>query len=644
MGWGTRSAGILLGCLLAPLAQAQVDLEPFLKQDVLETLKISPTGEYYALTVPLEDQTILAVQRRSDRQITAKISAGADSIIDDVWWVSDDRVVVSVAKKYGSRDQPYATGELYATNVDGSVRRQIFGRYGLDGNDPLPRAAELVDPMPDDPRKVLISMYALDTSMPNTRLMTLDAYNGKLDTVATAPIRRADFVVDATGQVRFALGAGEDNASKLYHRATSDAPWTLINDENTTQRVEVPRGFAPDGRTAYLQVEQREGPDAIVALDTVTGERTQVLRDAVVDPYRIIRAPGGRTPVGSFFMHDRLRTVFFDETSETARLYRKLERSFPGHSVLITSGTRDGRLKVVHIWNDTSPGDFYLFNTETNAADLIFSRRSWLDPATLAPSESVALKARDGLPLHGYLTRPRGSRGPLPLVVMPHGGPIGIFDRWEIDDEAQMLARAGYAVLRLNFRGSGNYGRAHMQAGAREWGGAMQDDLTDATRWAIEQKIADPQRICLYGASYGGYAALMGVAKEPALYRCAAGYVGVYDLELMHRQKSRHAKWLGNYMDDWVGDERAALADISPTSLATKIRVPVFLAAGGKDEIAPQAHTERMEKALKAAGVPVEAMYVRTEGHGFYAEENRRTYYNRLLGFLSRHLGGAAAK
>ena len=199
-------------------------------------------------------------------------------------------------------------------------------------------------------------------------------------------------------------------------------------------------------------------------------------------------------------------------------------------------------------------------------------------------------------------------------------------------------------MLRINFRGSGNYGRAHMQAGAREWGGAMQDDLTDATRWAIEQKIADPQRICLYGASYGGYAALMGVAREPALYRCAAGYVGVYDLELMHRQKSRHAKWLGNYMDDWVGDERAALADISPTSLATKIRVPVFLAAGGKDEIAPQAHTERMEKALKTAGVPVEALYVRTEGHGFYAEENRRTYYNRLLGFLSRHLGGATAK
>jgi dipeptidyl aminopeptidase/acylaminoacyl peptidase len=643
MGWGTRSAGILLGCLLAPWAHAQVDLEPFLKKDVLETLKISPTGEYYALTVPLEDQTILVVQRRSDRQITAKISAGSDSVIDDAWWVSDDRVVVSVAKKYGSRDEPYATGELYATNADGTMRRQIFARYGLDGTELQPRAADVVDPMSGDPRKVLISMYALDTSTPNTRLMALDVYNGKLDTLATAPVRRADFVVDAAGQVRFAIGAGDDNASKLYHRASDKAPWELINDYNASHRTEVPLGFAPDGRTAYLQVEQRTGPDAIVELDTVTGDRKQVLRDAVVDPYRIIRASGGRTPVGSYFMHDRLRTVFFDEKSETARLYRKLERAFPGHAISVTSGTRDGKLKIVRIWNDTNPGDFYLFDTTSNAADLIFSRRSWLDPATMARSEPVSLKARDGLPLHGYLTRPIGSQAPHPLVVMPHGGPIGIFDRWEVDDEAQMLARAGYAVLRLNFRGSGNYGRAHMHAGAREWGRAMQDDLTDATRWAIEQKIADPQRICLYGASYGGYASLMGVAKEPALYRCAAGYVGVYDLELMHRQKSRSAKWIGNFMDDWVGEDRAALGEISPTELAGRIRAPVFLAAGGKDEIAPQAHSERMEKALKAAGVPVETLYVRTEGHGFYTEANQRTYYTRLLDFLSRHLGGAKA-
>jgi dipeptidyl aminopeptidase/acylaminoacyl peptidase len=645
MGWGTRSAGILLGCLLAPLAHAQVDLDPLLKKDELQTLKISPTGEYYAMTVPLEDQTVLAVVRRADKQITAKVSAGSDSVISGVWWVSDERVVVSVAKKFGSRDQPYPTGELYATNADGTQRRQIFARYGLDATQVQPRAAYLIDTLPDDPRKVLVGMYALDTSTPNTRVERLDVFNGSMNTVATAPVRRASFTVDGARRVRFAQGAGDDNINKLYHRADDRAPWTLVNDEGKSGFVEWPLGLSADGLTAYLQVQQREGPDAIVALDTVTGTRTPMLRDPVVDPYDIIYADDGRTPVGSFFMHGKLRTAFFDEKSPTARLYRKLERSFPGSSIAITSGTRDGRLKVVHAWSDTSPGDFFLFDTTSNAADLIFSRRSWLDPATLAPSEPVTLRARDGMALHGYLTRPRAGRdAPMPMVVMPHGGPFGLFDGWEVNDEAEMLARAGYAVLRLNYRGSGNYGRAFRHAGARQWGRKMQDDLTDATRWAIEQKIADPQRICLYGASYGAYASLMGVAKEPALYRCAAGYVGVYDLALMHKQDSRESRSSRTWAEDWISDDRADLAEVSPNLLAQRIRVPVFLAAGGKDEIAPQAHSERMEKALKAAGVPVETLYVRTEGHGFYTEANQRTYYTRLLDFLSRHLGGAKAK
>lgn len=645
MGWGTRTAGILLGCLLAPLAHAQVDLDPLLKKDELQTLKISPTGEYYAMTVPLEDQTVLAVVRRADKQITAKVSAGSDSVISGVWWVSDERVVVSVAKKFGSRDQPYPTGELYATNADGTQRRQIFARYGLDATQVQPRAAYLIDTLPDDPRKVLVGMYALDTSTPNTRVERLDVFNGSMSTVATAPVRRASFTVDGARRVRFAQGAGDDNINKLYHRADDRAPWTLVNDEGKSGFVEWPLGLSADGLTAYLQVQQRDGPDAIVALDTVTGARTPMLRDPVVDPYDIIYADDGRTPVGSFFMHGKLRTAFFDEKSPTARLYRKLERSFPGSSIAITSGTRDGRLKVVHAWSDTSPGDFFLFDTTSNAADLIFSRRSWLDPATLAPSEPVTLRARDGMALHGYLTRPRAGRdAPMPTVVMPHGGPFGIFDGWEVNDEAEMLVRAGYAVLRLNYRGSGNYGRAFRHAGARQWGRKMQDDLTDATRWAIEQKIADPQRICLYGASYGAYASLMGVAKEPDLYRCAAGYVGVYDLALMHKQDSRESRSSRTWAEDWISDDRADLAEVSPNLLAQRIRVPVFLAAGGKDEIAPQAHSERMEKALKAAGVPVETLYVRTEGHGFYTEANQRTYYTRLLDFLSRHLGGAKAK
>ena len=215
-------------------------------------------------------------------------------------------------------------------------------------------------------------------------------------------------------------------------------------------------------------------------------------------------------------------------------------------------------------------------------------------------------------------------------------------DVWEFNEEAQMLAAAGYAVLQVNFRGSSGYGRAFLEAGAREWGGTMQNDLTDATRWAVAQGIADGNRVCMYGASYGGYASLMGVAKEPGLYKCAAGYVGIYDLPKRQNDLKGHSTRNGNWATDWMG-KQDDLAGLSPNRIADRIKVPVFLAAGGEDKIAPIEHTEMMEKALRNAGVPVESLYFDTEGHGFYVEANRKEYYARLLAFLSKHLGGGVA-
>ena len=198
-------------------------------------------------------------------------------------------------------------------------------------------------------------------------------------------------------------------------------------------------------------------------------------------------------------------------------------------------------------------------------------------------------------------------------------------------------------MLQLNFRGSGGYGQPFTNAGQREWGKAMQDDLTDATRWAIQQGFADGGRVCIYGASYGAYASLMGVAKEPTLYKCAVGYVGVYDLPTMHTHGDIQGYGSGQtYLREWIG-ERSELAAVSPSNMADRIKVPVFLAAGGEDQRTPIAHSKMMERALIANGVPVETLYVNNEGHGFYLETNRREYYTRLLAFLSRHIGGAPA-
>ncbi|WP_047128041.1 alpha/beta hydrolase family protein [Xanthomonas arboricola] len=650
------TAALAVAMTIAVPARAQtppqpLDLTPYLKSDQFERIKISPTGEYFALTMPLEDRTVLGIVRRQDKMATAKVTGGANSVVDDFWWASDDRIVVSMAQRLGSRDEPVAIGQLHAIDADGKNGRLLASPYGTNPDIngvqlkmDLEPGTFMLDTLPGDPRNILVSTIPF-VGDPNIRIDKLDIQTGRRSTVATSPVRRANFVTDQQGRIRFANGADVSNVSKLYYRDDDAAPWRLVNDAASSGHREFPLGFAADGSQAYLQVEQASGTDVLVGWDPASGKSTPLLHDDTVDPYRILRDLDGTTPIGASYMSDRVRNRFFDEKSPTARLYRSLEKAFDGNAVYITSATRDRRLVLVYVWSDRNNGDYYLFDTVSKHADRVFSRREWFPPDAVPASRQVSFQARDGLQLHGYLTQPLHAEAgtPLPLIVMPHGGPFDVFDKWEFDDEAQLLAAAGYAVLRVNYRGSANYGRAFTQAGAREWGGRMQDDLTDATRWAIAQGVADASRICLYGASYGGYAALMGVAKEPTLYRCAAGYVGVYDLDMMARDTARYARWAKNWTGDWLG-ARDTLAARSPVMLARQIKVPVFLAAGGKDERAPIEHTKRMERALKGAGVPVEALYFPNEGHGFYTEPHRREYYTRLLAFLSTQLGGSTAK
>lgn len=432
--------------------------------------------------------------------------------------------------------------------------------------------------------------------------------------------------------------------SKLYYRKGTGDEWTLIDDEQVSGHVETPLGFSQDERIAYLRVQSANGPDAIVGWDIQADCREQVLRDAVADPLEIIYRNGTSIPVGAIFMADRPHSRFFDEHGAEARMYHSLEAAFAGNAVRVTSSTKDGRYVMLEAYSGSNPGDFYVFDTQEKKAQHVISRRDWFDPERTTIVQPIALQARDGVSLHGYLTLPRSwGDKPLPMVVMPHGGPFEIFDSWQFDDDAQLLAQAGYAVLQINFRGLGNYGRHFQHAGARQWGGSMQDDVTDATHWAIAQGYANARKICIFGASYGAYAALMGAARESGLYACAAGYVGVYDLPMMFTSGDIQKRGSGeNYLKQWLGDP-AILAARSPVNLAKQIKVPVFLAAGGEDERAPIQHSKRMEAALRQAGTPVETLYFDTEGHGFYTEPHRRAFYTQLLAFLSRSLGGAKA-
>lgn len=636
----------------APAGQAPVPLDAFVKQDSFNEIKLSPTGEYYAVSVPLGDRTVLAILRRSDLKQTGLFAMRGKTHAADFWWVNDDTVLIAIGEKQGGLDEPRLTGELATVRADGSGQKLVYG-YRMDGDklgsNIKGRSAEyasafLIDDLPAEEDSVLIAVWPWSRSSvdPYTEVEKLNIKSGRRVTVARAPVRRARFLIDHQGQVRFAYGADSDNKLQTYYRSGDGANWEMIASEAADGYATIPLAFSADGGTAYLQVGSSRGPDAIYAFNPATRERTLLMRDDNVDPYQLVWSEAPREPIGALLMDGKPRIEFFDKSRPLAKLNAALQNSFGGDFAYVSSMTGDGKLALVRTFSDRSPGDYYLFDIEAKKADHVLSRRAAIDPERMGERRPVEVAARDGRRLHGFLTVPAGSSGRnLPMVIHPHGGPIGVFDTWGFDLGAQLLASRGYAVLQVNFRGSGGYGHEFQRAGHRQWGRAMQDDLTDATRWAIQQGIADPRRICLYGASYGGYASLMGVAREPELYRCAVGYVGVYDMPMMYGRGDVQQWQSGtNFLEDTLG--REDLEAISPTRLADRIKVPVFLAAGGEDQRAPIEHSEKMEKALRAAGVPVETLYYDTEGHGFYTEEHNREFYTRLLAFLDKHIGPGA--
>jgi dipeptidyl aminopeptidase/acylaminoacyl peptidase len=627
---------------------SQLPIADFIKRDAFGTMKISPTGEYLAATVPLSDRTSLVIFRRSDNKLaemTGHVTLSPKTHIADFNWVNDKRIIFSIAEKEGDLVTPSPTGELFGVNADGSgqgmalVGMRSGGSTLLAGNDSKEVFASLIDSLRHDDANVLIS---LASQSPFTEAALMNVVSGSKRTVAKAPVRNAQFLDDPGGTVRFAWGANDDTRVKTYYRADANSDWELINDESKTEiQVELV-GFSADGKTAYLQSEETSGPDGIYSFDTATRKRELVYRDDNTSPAGFLRSPEDGSVYAAVFDDGKPRVQYLDPENRYAKQLRNIQASLKDVMVVPASYSKDGSLSLYMAYSERVPGDYYLFDRAANKLTYTASKAAWFKPEMLSEMRPVDFKARDGLPIEAFLTIPRGSDGRnLPLVVNPHGGPFGPYDQWGYDFEVQLLASRGYAVLQVNYRGSGNYGRAFTHAGYKQWGGTMQDDLTDATKWAIEQGIANPNRICIYGASYGGYAALEGVAKEPNLYRCAIGYVGVYDMPTMyHRGDIQERKSGENFLKEALGEEN--LEAISPTHLANRIVVPVMMVAGAEDVRAPAKHTELMRDALQRAGKQVDAKIYPGEGHGFYTEADKLDLYTRMLAFLDRNIGAGA--
>ncbi len=629
--WRRALAGLVVGWVLAGQAVAATPgVDDLLRRAEFEDVQISPKGDYLALRMPFPDRTVLAIMRRADRTITATMGAGEDGFIDNVVWIGDERVLASWSKRVGHRAEPYAMSSLQVMDVDGRNRRAFHGW--------------IVDAMTHDPERVVVVECVSETRKGcSTRLREIGVLSrGKPRDIVDGPERNARFMVDRMGNPVFSWTTSWDGHQLAFLRR-GDA-WMPINDQ-AVSGVEVhPVGVDYEMRHGYLWSERRSGPDVIERIDLSDGRRSIVASDPVMDPAGLVRSFDQREVIGVRYGRGTQEIRYFNEQHPHVRLYRELEQEFAGKHVHVTSSTRDGRLVVVVVTADREPGRYYLLDIVSGEMSRLIEHREWIDRAMLAAVEPVVFAARDGRELDGYLTLPlQPAADGAPLVVLVHGGPFGVRDGWGFDPEVQMLAAHGYAVMQVNFRGSSGRGRDFMESGYLQWGRGMIDDIIDGTRWAQARAGVSPTRACIWGASYGGYAALFASVREPDMFRCAIGMAGPYDLPTMYKWGDTKDSRMGKLMlDRYIGADRARLREDSPSNHAAAIRAELLIVQGGRDRRVPPEHARIMRRELDKAGKRYEWYLAGDETHGFHDDRSEREYYTRVLGFLGRHLPVAA--
>ena len=666
------ACGLLALCASSESAAQASQANPipvadFFQRPALSAPALSPDGKRLAMLMPGPDgRTVLAVADAAAPAKRVGIARFDDVDVRDFSWVNSSRLVFTVMDFQSPLGEQFYGG-LYAVDADGQNFMQLIGRGLTQENEvhtavrPLRYNHLLFQLVDDGSPDVIVQRinFRREYEATSTELYRLNTLTrGLTPLTADPPPNAVHWVLDTNLVARAAVSRDTDGATKVLWRDDAHAPWReLIHFDvyDPAPGSFEPKSIEPDGQLLVLATRDDESrTEALYRYDV----KAKALHKAPLVALKgydfngaVLLDPGSPQAIGATFETDAKGVVWLEPGMQA--LQQRVDALLPNTANIIRCRPcLSARHFVVTAWSDRQSPLYFLLDRDTPGRaglKLIGASRPWLDTSRMAQQDLAQITARDGLKFAAYVTKPTG-KGPWPAVVLVHGGPYARTASWGWNTDSQFLAARGYVVIEPDFRGSTGYGRRHFRAGWKQWGLAMQDDVTDATRWAIAKGLADPARIAIAGASYGGYATMMGLVKEPDLYRAGINWVGVTDIDLMYSidWSDMGDEWMRYGMPRMVGDrksDRAQLEATSPLRRAKEITKPVLMAYGTSDRRVPLPHGTRMRDALMdAKKVTVEWVAYEDEGHGFLLLKNQVDFWQRVERFLAQHLAAVAPK
>ena len=620
----------------------EMPIEAFAALPGFSQARLSPGGTMIAYSVSLKGRKHVVVQSLTGEK-PRLIAPPEIWEIDEYRWANENTVVLSTGALLNRQE---FAGKAYNTRVLsflvdkgkyvwlGKPGKQFASKKGKKSLERVSQIEQVLDYLPNDPKNILMELdFDLDGSK---EVFRVDVKTGRRKLVKKEATGVQDWYTDQSSNVRLGMGykgVSYDIPYAIFKAA--DGNWASLRNVKWRDNYNI-RGFSEDPNILYVSGSSAHGTIGLFQLDVSTGQITkEIFSHETVDFDHLVHDPATGKAVGVAYTDDFQHVKYFEKNFRTVQ--KSMDHAFKGSINSIVGRARDKQLYLIYVESDTNPGHYYLYDRDTKQVHFISEVRTQIDIEQTASTIKFSIPVRDGSEIPAYLTAPKGvEANNLPTIILPHGGPQAR-DTAEWDFWAQFYANRGYLVLKPNFRGSIGYGRAYRNKGIRQWGGLMQDDVTDATRWIIKEGMADPDRICIVGASYGGYAALMGVIMEQGLYKCAISVNGVTDLPRLKKDDKKTIG--GNVWIKRMGLKEHSDKSVSPYHRIEEISAPVLLMSSKDDQRVPYIMSSAMDKKLRKQKKPSKYVRIADGGHNMVTEASRLKMLQETEAFLAEHIG-----